>query len=1271
MIIPDRNELIKDLLIEDPDIFGDEDLRQREILVRSLATPSSKLEFSTLQFDTLERLEIQPLTAELTVSDELRLFALIDRANARVAATIDLPSARTIQLLIQLNARSSRQASAKDADLLALKYAQSGLKLLGTAGWQQNYHGTLLLHELAIAAAARCSELELMHQWIECVSRHVPNPTELVEICIVKMQSSIELEHPLAAIRLGRSMLERLGVRLPVSPTTSDFERAMADIDALPQASTLPELSDLHQLAIVRVATKMMRACYAIEPHLYALVVALQVKLAIEHGTSSSSAYSFAAYAIVLNKDRQVTSAERFSRLAYELAIAQPSHWQSRTFAAIGLFLKHRTAHLRETIPIFQTGAQAGLATNGLADARYNFAGLVAATFWCGEDLSQQLARLTVDEETSQQQLSSDRCKIYERTLQFLLGTSVDRPSLTDPDPLLICEDLDRIFIVHLHSAVLALLMGESSPAAIEISNAQKFLSAVVGSIYEVNYYFYDSLIALTDRDEVPERVRANQQQLAKWAASAPMNYLHKWQLVAAEICRICGDRSGAIEYYDLAIAGALANDYLQEAALANELAGQFYRAWNKEPIAAEYLRSAHRYYLQWGAIAKLHNLATTYPQLFMQAGIPVSDRQLPVESKTDDGFSLGALRRLESFNLNYPTATPPAQTSNFDFNTYIRSVEALSSEIDLDRLLQKLMDVVLEHAGADKAALLLSQDGNLTIALEYDRGELDTLDFDLHSFDRDYRLPLFLIRHVHQTQNIEIYDGDNHPYLTKDPYFEEHRSQSILCLPILNQSKAIGILYLENYTSTEAFTPDRVELLNVICTQAAISLENARLHQESQAYARQLEQSLQERQQFEQQLQVTNERLLQSNRLKDQFLANMSHELRTPLNAVLGMTEGLKEGVFGAISPEQGSALDTIATSGAHLLSLINDVLELAKIEAGQLELHPAPTAIVPLCESSLAFIRQQAFHKQIRVDVKFQPNLPDLFADERRIRQVLINLLSNAVKFTPPGGQIDLSVVYLATGEANDSAPSAGTPQVRIEIADTGIGISPDNLKKLFQPFVQIDGALNRHYEGTGLGLALVKRIVDLHGGKVGASSELGLGSSFTVDLPCPTLPTQSIEVRNSPPIELPAIVPRPSDRPPLILLAEDNPANVHTMSSYLKAKGYRIILADDGSKAIDLAKSTQPDVILMDIQMPIVDGLTAIGCIRKFSDVPIIALTALAMTSDFLDQTLGDRELCLEAGADEYLAKPVKLKQLTLTIDRLMAARQTLQLSALPSN
>lgn len=429
------------------------------------------------------------------------------------------------------------------------------------------------------------------------------------------------------------------------------------------------------------------------------------------------------------------------------------------------------------------------------------------------------------------------------------------------------------------------------------------------------------------------------------------------------------------------------------------------------------------------------------------------------------------------------------------------------------------------------------------------------------------------------------------------------------------------------------------------------------------------------ERKQAEEKLLRTNEQLAKANaelaratRLKDEFLANMSHELRTPLNAILGMSEGFIEGVFGAINQKQAKAIATIKRSGKHLLELINDILDLSKIESGKLELQISDVSVRSICDGSLTFIQQMALKKNICLSTHIGSNLDTIQVDDRRLRQVLINLLSNAVKFTPEGGNVKLTVWLEEVGtnetlgaEKLISQSSIPSPHICFRVTDTGIGIASEDISKLFQPFTQLDSSLNRNYTGTGLGLALVKRITTLHGGTILVNSEVGQGSCFTVRIPYLSGDNSLKKLQDPERVDLPATLIPKTLTIPVILLAEDNQANIDTISSYLESRGYEMVLAENGQQALDFAREKCPDLIIMDIQMPGMNGLEAIRQIRneqKFIDIPIIALTALAMPSD--------RTTCLAAGANEYLTKPIKLKQLVLTIQQLLKNHQELHTS-----
>lgn len=394
--------------------------------------------------------------------------------------------------------------------------------------------------------------------------------------------------------------------------------------------------------------------------------------------------------------------------------------------------------------------------------------------------------------------------------------------------------------------------------------------------------------------------------------------------------------------------------------------------------------------------------------------------------------------------------------------------------------------------------------------------------------------------------------------------------------------------------------------------------------------------------------LSAANAKLARVARLKDEFLANMSHELRTPLNAILGMSEVLQSGVYGDLTPEQQNAAHHIEESGRHLLALITDILDLSKIEAEKLELDIGPVFLDLICESSLRMVTQIARKKRISISSEFDERVVSIQADQRRLKQILVNLLSNAVKFTPEGGQIGLYV----QGDREQEL-------VRFIVWDTGIGITKENLGQLFRPFVQLDSKLSREHEGSGLGLSLVAKLAELHGGGVTVESEPGRGSRFTVSLPWRLADHnvhQQPETGSAADLKS-HILDVSMGEPPLILLAEDNEANVIIVTEFLESMEYRVIVCRNGQEAIDQTIESHPNLILMDIQMPDVDGLEAIRVIRQTSQVaqiPIIALTALAMP--------GDKERCLTAGANDYLSKPVSLRNLVQTIEALLTQAKT---------
>jgi signal transduction histidine kinase/DNA-binding response OmpR family regulator len=401
------------------------------------------------------------------------------------------------------------------------------------------------------------------------------------------------------------------------------------------------------------------------------------------------------------------------------------------------------------------------------------------------------------------------------------------------------------------------------------------------------------------------------------------------------------------------------------------------------------------------------------------------------------------------------------------------------------------------------------------------------------------------------------------------------------------------------------------------------------------------------------------NAELARASELKSQFLATMSHELRTPLNAIIGFSEVLKDGLTGDLTEEQKVFIGDIHASGRHLLSLINDILDLSKVEAGMMTLEPEPVDLAPLLQGGLTMVKERALKQRVSLALEVEPGLPAFAADTRKVKQIVFNLLANAVKFTPEGGRVRVAARRVAREEVALPAGRAGRMGdlpagearefVEIAVADSGIGIAGEDLERLFQPFVQVDSALARRHQGTGLGLALVMRLAGLHGGTAGVASAPGEGSTFCVWLPLAQAPG---------PGEAATARAAPRDRParaePLALVVEDDDAAARMIERALRAEGFRCRRASTGEEALVRAAKERPDLITLDVFLPHMDGwefLERLKAVPDLADIPVVIVSVAP-----------NLEHGVALGATRVLQKPLTKQALRAALAGIVAAGGT---------
>jgi len=767
--------------------------------------------------------------------------------------------------LAQLNLIAGKKAKAATAYETAINYFNVGLQLLNVASWEEQYQLAFDLHFQASETQYLNANLEQAFQLCDLALEKAKFLLEKASIYQLKIQLLLAQNKIKLALETGLIALKELGV------TLSELPSQALNIEELAQ---LPRITDANQLAAMEILMLILPpACFEkstlVLPILYTMV-----DISRQYGNSPPSIYGYALYGAFISWFvPDIDTAYQLNCLAEQiLAQLNAKEFQSKLLVSISINIKHRKKHIRETIePLFQA-IQVGLEVGDIEHACH------AANFYCShlffsgnnlEAVQKNQDKYLKFIKQFQQSHQFNMCSIDSQLVANLRGKAADNLLLLGDyidenqmkSYLEDTNDLISLFSLYFAKCLLCYLFQDYQGAIKYAVIGFQYSGFVQAGMIFSQHNFYYSLAILASYPQAylsgnlettnnsPEdlnQVVTNQEKMKYWAGHCPMNFQHKYELVEAEKARVLGETLLAMEYYDCAIRGAKEQGYIQEEALAYERAAEFYLSLGREEIATTYMSKAYYGYLAWGALAKVKDMASRYPQLLT----PVSARFAPQPLVSG----------------NQPGFQSAKATEVIDLTTVIQASQSLANEITLDKLLEKLMQILMKNAGAQISYLILEQENRLVIEA---MTSLENDQLVLHQptvVQDEFQLPLSMLNYVKRTQETILLNSEDVPesIFAQDLYLIKNQPQSLLCNPVLYQGDFIGWLYLENNLTSGAFTPERLELLKILSSQVAISIKNAKLYEDMASINLSLKQEIVKRQQAEEVLRESETRLAQ-----------------------------------------------------------------------------------------------------------------------------------------------------------------------------------------------------------------------------------------------------------------------------------------------------------------------------------------------------------------------------------------------------------------------
>ncbi|MEO0533934.1 MAG: AAA family ATPase [Cyanobacteria bacterium P01_A01_bin.123] len=1105
------------------------------------------------------RLLLQKTPAE---QRESHLFEIVSHLNQGVKLISDRDEQVSVA---RMNLAAGQQAKLSGAYGAAFDYLHRGIELIGQNHWQAELDLMVALYEAIAEVAYLQGKFEAMEKYADQVLTHTQDLLSQVKIYEIKIVAYQAQGRSQAAITTGLQVLKAFGLNFPENPNKGQVMLALARTKlaqlniTIEDLAELPVMTDPSQLVIMGIIAKLLPIAYTSRPLLFALIVLNQVRLSIKWGNCPQGTIAYLAYAVSLCKlFGDIDSAYRLGQVALLLSDKFGVRaMQASVIQVAAAFTQHWKQSLRDTVsPLLQAYAvslEVGEPENA-ANSVYFACG---HRFWLGESLpalAQAMANYYQEIDALNQDVALQLHGINWQTVENLLGEATNPCAL---DGKIYVADtmrsvhqrsgnLQAIFVAHFQQLFLNYLFGNYTDAIAQAELAEAYLDVVPAQVVFATYHVYRALTCLaliglgqsTQNKERLAQANRDLKKLTKWAHHAPENYAHRVALIQAEKHRVLGNRLAAMEAYDQAITLAQSNQYSQEAGLAQELAGRFYLDWGKAAIAQTYLVNAYYSYEHWGAKAKLDDFKQCY-----QAHLPTT----LWEASEMNPEQVAALQNLPGSDglMKHETTSLSRSTSlsqTLDATTVVKASQALSSEIQLDQLLETLMQVLLENAGAQQGALLLLRNNNLVIDVEARRPQHLNQPFDIVTLQSipladSETVPISLINYVARTnETLVLQDATDETQFTADPYLLQYQPKSLLCAPIRNQGKLLGIVYLENNLARGAFTRDRLEVLQLLTTQAAISLENATLYDTLEQKVIQRTQALHEKnyhlKQALDELKRTQTQLIQTEKMSGlgQMVAGLAHEINNPINFIHGNINHIRAyaddlllliETYRQEYPQPTSAIDTVIgdidldyliedlpallrsmrTGSDRIRDIILSLRNFSRLDEADMK----PVDIHEGIDSTLMILhhrlREKSGHGVIQID-KHYNQLPQVTCYASQLNQVFMNVLANAIDaLNEYRTQSPLVVSTGFAAKISIHTESVGNNRVRIRIADNGPGIPESVRAKIFDPFFTTKPIGS----GTGLGLSISHQIVvEKHKGQFICESIPNQGTVFVIEIP-----------------------------------------------------------------------------------------------------------------------------------------------------------------------